>query len=196
MDRYLPIPFNKTYFACSNGKIYNKRGKEIGSTKKSGYTIVYIKHRDTNKFIGIYAHRLIWEVFNGEIPEGMEIDHINTNRSDNRLENLRIVNHRENCNNSKSIEKYRISNKGKGFCSADYISTRIKGKVLSEETKKKIAEAKSKKVYQYTLDGELVKIWKSARECGRNGFNQGHVSACCRGIEKKYKGYKWLNNPI
>lgn len=52
---------------------------------------------------------------------------------------------------------------------------------------------KEKTVYQYTLDGELVKIWKSAKECGRNGYSQGHVSSCCRGDQgcKTYKGFKW-----
>ena len=110
MDRYLPIPFNKTYFACSNGKIYNKRGKEIGKAKKNCYAFVSIKHRETNKQIAYYVHRLIWETFNGNIPEGYEIDHINTNRSDNRLENLRLVTHQENCNNPISIENYSKSN--------------------------------------------------------------------------------------
>lgn len=49
----------------------------------------------------------------------------------------------------------------------------------------------SKQVAQYTLDGELVKIWCSANECGRNGFNCGHVSACCRGELKTHKKFKW-----
>ena len=55
----------------------------------------------------------------------------------------------------------------------------------------KIAEAQSKKVYQYTLDGELVKIWKSAMDCGRNGYSQGNVSACCRGERDTHKNYIW-----
>lgn len=49
----------------------------------------------------------------------------------------------------------------------------------------------SKTVYQYTLDWELVKAWESTAECGRNGFNQGDVAACCRGEIEQYKGYRW-----
>ncbi len=62
-----------------------------------------------------------------------------------------------------------------------------KGVPMSEEQKVKI----SKKVYQYTLDGKLVKVWDSTCECGRNGFSQGHIGACCRGERKTHKGYKW-----
>lgn len=54
----------------------------------------------------------------------------------------------------------------------------------------------SKKVYQYTLSGELVKVWKSVNECGRNGYHSGHVCSCCNGERKKHKGYKWSYEPI
>lgn len=37
------------------------------------------------------VHRIIWEMHNGEIPNGYFIDHINHNRIDNRIENLRLV---------------------------------------------------------------------------------------------------------
>jgi hypothetical protein len=57
-------------------------------------------------------------------------------------------------------------------------------------------ESLRKTVYQYTLDGDLVKIWESTIECKRNGFNQGNVSACCRGERKRYKGYKWSYEPL
>lgn len=48
------------------------------------------------RFIKILMHRLIME----PIPEGLEVDHINRNRLDNRRENLRVVTHAVNQRNS------------------------------------------------------------------------------------------------
>ena len=53
------------------------------------------------------------------------------------------------------------------------------------------AKTRSKKVLQFTLDGEFIREWESINECGRNGFSQGNVSACCRGERKTHKGFKW-----
>lgn len=50
------------------------------------------------------AHRLAWLHVHGEWPEG-DIDHINRDRSDNRLENLRAVNRSENLHNSPNRKK-------------------------------------------------------------------------------------------
>lgn len=73
------------------------------------------------------------------------------------------------------------------------------GKHPSDETIQKISksnlnnEKQSKQVYQYTLDGTLVRIWPSTRECGRNGFSRGNISMCCNGKQKTHMGYKWSN---
>ena len=53
----------------------------------------------------------------------------------------------------------------------------------------------SKKVYIYTLDDKLCGLWPSTKECGRNGFNQSGVSACCRGEQTKHRGFKWSYDP-
>ncbi|MDE5830197.1 MAG: hypothetical protein K2H53_00350, partial [Clostridia bacterium] len=45
-----------------------------------------------------------------------------------------------------------------------------KGKKFRPHTKEEL-EKMSKKVYQYSLEGELLKIWDSTAECGRNGHN-------------------------
>lgn len=56
--------------------------------------------------------------------------------------------------------------------------------------------AKCKKVYQYTLEGEFVKEWPSINEAGRNGFCYKHISSCCLGRRKTHKGYIWSYVPL
>ena len=45
-------------------------------------------------------HRIIWEMHNGQIPEGYEIDHIDHNTLNNDITNLRMVTHHENTLNA------------------------------------------------------------------------------------------------
>lgn len=55
----------------------------------------------------------------------------------------------------------------------------------------KIGDAHARQVDQFTLDGRLVKTWKSMREAGDHGFKSSCVSSCCRGKQKTYKGFVW-----
>ncbi|MCU1197511.1 HNH endonuclease [Stenotrophomonas maltophilia] len=43
-----------------------------------------------------YAHRLVWEAAHGPIPEGMQIDHLDSNAGNNALSNLDLVTPQEN----------------------------------------------------------------------------------------------------
>ena len=54
-----------------------------------------------------------------------------------------------------------------------------------------INERLSKPVLQYDLEGNFIKEWKSTMECGRNGYQQGHIADCCRGERKTHKGFIW-----
>jgi hypothetical protein len=57
---------------------------------------------------------IVWEMHNGPIPEGMQIDHINRNPCDDRLENLRVVTCRQNQQN-RSTFRGGSSCKGEGY---------------------------------------------------------------------------------
>jgi hypothetical protein len=43
-----------------------------------------------------YVHRLVVEAFIGEIPAGLEVNHISGQKVDNRIENLEVVTHAKN----------------------------------------------------------------------------------------------------
>ena len=81
-----------------------------------------IKHKKR-----FYIHRLIWEAFVGEIPKGYEIDHINRDRSDSSLSNLRLATKKENKRNltprKNTITGYRGVQKVKTGSYRAYINT-------------------------------------------------------------------------
>lgn len=80
---------------------YNSVAGDIaGSKTKTGYKIVSVKGKQ------YYIHRLVWIYHNGDIPKGIEIDHINGVRDDNRIENLRLVTHQENQFNLSKVKGY------------------------------------------------------------------------------------------
>ena len=45
------------------------------------------------------CHKIIWQMFNGEIPDGLFIDHFNRVAGDNKIGNLRLVDRQGNCRN-------------------------------------------------------------------------------------------------
>ncbi|CQJ12503.1 Uncharacterised protein [Yersinia mollaretii] len=80
-------------------------GSSAGSAHRSGYLRVGLSGKTYT------VHRIIWEMHNGPIPEGMQIDHIDHNRVNNRLENLRIVTPSQNSKN-RTLQ----ANNSRGVC--------------------------------------------------------------------------------
>ena len=59
------------------------------------YLMVALK-KPSNKLV----HKVVWETFNGKAPDGYEIDHVNDNKFDNRLDNLQVLSRKDNCGKS------------------------------------------------------------------------------------------------
>lgn len=73
--------------------VVSASGKPLGYKRKDGYWITSYGGKQ------LLAHRVVWTLTHGEIPEGMVIDHINRNPSDNHIENLRCVTQAVNLSN-------------------------------------------------------------------------------------------------
>ncbi len=109
------------YKITPDGIIFSSRNRKSGSTwqlRKSslsskGYLVVNFKIPGTRKSKNFYIHRVLYQVFVGDIPVGYQVDHINRVTTDNRLDNLRLATISEQQRNTS----VRINtNKYKGTC--------------------------------------------------------------------------------
>lgn len=78
----------------------------IGSTQPKGYGV--FRYQKTSQM----AHRVAYELANGPIPQGIEIDHMCHNRSCVRVDHLRPVTHKQNMENYAGAY---VSNRSSGI---------------------------------------------------------------------------------
>lgn len=103
----------REWFEYRDGRLYwkvNKAknikiGQQAGSISK-GYRQIKINSKR------YYEHLLIWIYFNSDIPDGLQIDHINRIKDDNRIENLRSVSRSINRLNTsaRNVRTYNLAN--------------------------------------------------------------------------------------
>lgn len=149
------------YIFSKNGEIfsksYNVNGYIKGTTNIFGYKQTTLLCTDgkrrTFKIHRVIAYMFVPKPDNlKDIPyDNLQIDHINCDKTDNSASNLRWCTSKGNHNNPLTIEAHRNASKGKIF--SEETRKKIsearkgkepwnKGKHHSEETKKKISEAK------------------------------------------------------
>ena len=68
-----------------------------GFENNNGYMMQRVWKFDELKQKTVYIHQLVWQTYIGEIQIGKEIDHIDNDRKNNKLDNLQLLNHSENC---------------------------------------------------------------------------------------------------
>ena len=93
-ERYIITPQGEVY-----STMYSKQRKlkpQRATQSKKGYYQVRLFNKETPRGKLQYIHRLVYETFIGEITEGMEIDHIDDNTSNNSIENIQLISRRGN----------------------------------------------------------------------------------------------------
>lgn len=93
-----------------------KAGRVAGCNSLHGDAL-YSKVRLNKKLY--LGHRLVWIMHHGEIPEGMEIDHIDHNGINNKIDNLRLV---DSCGNKTN--RTMVSSNTSG-CMGVYLNKKI-----------------------------------------------------------------------
>lgn len=119
--------FNGVLFWLYKPSMAVKKGDPAGGLMRNGYIHVGVKGKQ------YLAHRVVWEMHNGAIPDGMEIDHINHIRSDNRIENLRLATRSDNQRNKTKNRNNNSGTTGVGWSKKDKIwraRIKVNGKLL------------------------------------------------------------------
>lgn len=142
-------------------------------------------------------HRYIMEQFIGRKLTRFEfVHHINGNKKDNRIENLKIMSPQEhNKLHKEKLPKTKICK----VCGKEFeppVNHRGRNTICSPECwkvyRKQLAKKYSLKIDQFDIEGHFIKTWDSIHEIGRfYKKDPSNICACCKGKLKTSWHYIW-----
>jgi len=161
-EHWKPTCVSPDYLISDNGKVFSlKRKRLLTNDVYAGYTRYCLSAN--GKARRYWTHRLVAMAFIPNPENKPCVDHINGNKMDNRVSNLRWVTYKENVHNPNTFYKL-----------ADGMNRFRQNSIKTAAYK----------------DGNLVGIFESQSEAARTlGVHDGNVSWCINGKLKQTKGY-------
>ena len=172
------IGYENLYAISDKGDVYSFRSHKYlkPHPNHKGYLMVDLYDGFGGREKGI-IHRMVAKAFIPNPDNKPEVDHIDTNRQNNNVYNLRWVTRKENQNNDLTRK---------------HNSDTRKGKYYGEKN------PNSKHVIQKDLNENIIKIWGCAKEiCNEYNWNYNTFYAHLGGNLKcknphEYKGFIWI----
>lgn len=155
------IQYDKKYMISNIGNVYSKKNKKILKLNliKKGYLRIELSNKKA-----YLVHRLVAEAFIPNLDNKPQVNHIDGNKQNNRVDNL------EWCTQSENMQH----------------ALRTKLKVMPKG--KEVYNARS--VLQFDTNNTFIKEWDCISEAQRE-LHLFHISECCYGKRKKCGNYIW-----
>lgn len=193
--------FEGLYQVSNLGRVksFQKYGKNGGlrafRKDKDGYLILFL-HKNGRQYIK-KVHRLVAEAFIPNPENKPCIDHINTIKTDNTIQNLRWCTIKENAENPLSrihISKARTGTKASDDTKRKFSSMKkgelnpMYGKNHTDDTKKKM----SIPIMQLDMNGAIVEEFYGAADASKKtGIHRQTIVGVLKGRGKSAGGFKW-----
>lgn len=177
----------------SDGKTELRKGRLLTlNMNLHGYYMHLMSNGADTPRKSMLVHRLVAMAFIPNPDNKPNIDHINTIRTDNRVENLRWCTQSENNRNPITMTRYR--KKGEYRHSVETrkkIGDAARGKPPSKERVQKLI-LRGWDVVMFDLQGTFIKEYRTSSLAAKDlGICHSHITASCSGARKSAGGYQW-----
>jgi len=170
---------NHTNYKINNlGEVLSIKRNKLLTPRKTdrGYLTVLLYYDCGKKYKSYRIHRLVLSSFNDVdySTHKLECNHIDEDKTNNKLDNLCWVTRQENMewNNLQS----RIKRTGPKDIN---------------KWKQIISQVNRKSIIGISIKDKSIIEFVSMADAKKNGFNAGNISSCCLGKRSKHKGYNW-----
>ena len=172
------------YMVSNMGRIkrlstgYYRRTEKIlkPQLQNNGYLHIKLSQKDKTKCI--LVHRLVAQVFIPNPNNLPQVNHINEDKTDNRVENLEWCTQKYNINYGNGISKRVKTNKENG-------TYKKIGKINSK--------IHSKSILQFSKDNSFIRKWDCIMDVQRElGYDNKQICSCLKNRQKTAKGFKWV----
>lgn len=168
--------YENKYEVSNLGRVRNSKGQLMKpQINKKGYLRYTLWSNNKNKLF--FIQRLVMETFSPiDNMNELQVNHIDGNKENNKIENLEWVTNQENHNHARRT----------GLYTEEGLKKSIKGLIKSNLRQRK-------RVGKYDLKtGELLEEFNSIKEASISiGCDSSNIGHCCNGRQKSVKGFSW-----